>query len=257
MKMSLLKTIMKFAAPAPEIESFGRYLFVGPHPDDIEIGAGAAAAKLASMGKEVHFLICTDGRYGDGHTDIHGDELAKCRMAESEASAKALGATSVRFLGLSDGAQYTIDEMKRGIASVIGELKPDMILCPDPDADSECHSDHLNTGRACKELACFAPYPGIMASLGAESAPVAAIGFYFTAKPNRYINTTGFLDAQLDAIFSNHRSQFPQGGSDVKMISTYLKLKAYDYGVRNLCKTAEGFRVLGDVNMHCLPESGN
>ena len=34
--------------------------------DDIEIGAGATAAKLAAMGKKVTFLICTDGRYSMG-----------------------------------------------------------------------------------------------------------------------------------------------------------------------------------------------
>ena len=44
--MSLTSLIIKFAAPLPDIESFERFLFIGPHPDDIEIGAGATAAKL-------------------------------------------------------------------------------------------------------------------------------------------------------------------------------------------------------------------
>ena len=48
----------------PDIGSFSRYLFIGPHPDDIEIGAGATIARLAAMGKEICFLICCDGRYG-------------------------------------------------------------------------------------------------------------------------------------------------------------------------------------------------
>ena len=64
--MSLTRIALKFAAPLPHLENFDRYLFIGPHPDDIEIGAGATAARLRSMGKEVCFLICTDGRYGDG-----------------------------------------------------------------------------------------------------------------------------------------------------------------------------------------------
>ena len=64
--MSLTRLALAFAAPTPKIESFQRYLFIGPHPDDIEIGAGATAAKLAAAGKDVCFLICTDGRYGDG-----------------------------------------------------------------------------------------------------------------------------------------------------------------------------------------------
>ena len=50
--MGLTKFVLKFAVPVPKIESFERYLFVGPHPDDIEIGAGATAAKLAKKEKD-------------------------------------------------------------------------------------------------------------------------------------------------------------------------------------------------------------
>ena len=62
--MSLTRFALRFAAPAPQVEQYERYLFIGPHPDDVEIGAGATAAKLAAAGKQITFLICTDGRYG-------------------------------------------------------------------------------------------------------------------------------------------------------------------------------------------------
>ncbi|MBR5982002.1 MAG: PIG-L family deacetylase, partial [Firmicutes bacterium] len=58
--MSLTRFILRFAAPVPQVESFEKYLFIGPHPDDIEIGAGATAAKLAAAGKKITFLVCTD-----------------------------------------------------------------------------------------------------------------------------------------------------------------------------------------------------
>ena len=66
--MSLTNLALHFAAPLPDLEGFERYLFVGPHPDDIEIGAGATVSRLASLGKKITFLICTDGRYGDENT---------------------------------------------------------------------------------------------------------------------------------------------------------------------------------------------
>ena len=50
--MSLLPFVLRLAAPAPQLEAYDRFLFLGPHPDDIEIGAGATAAKLAAMGKK-------------------------------------------------------------------------------------------------------------------------------------------------------------------------------------------------------------
>ena len=42
--MSMLKWVLKAAVPIPKLESYQRFLFVGPHPDDIEIGAGATEA---------------------------------------------------------------------------------------------------------------------------------------------------------------------------------------------------------------------
>ena len=92
----ITKTALKIAAPFPKIESFQSYLFIGPHPDDIEIGAGATAAKLASMGKKITFLILTDGRYGDGSSDgVKGDDLAELRKQESIRAAECLNSAAV------------------------------------------------------------------------------------------------------------------------------------------------------------------
>ena len=41
-------TILKTIAPLPDIEKYKRIMFVGPHPDDIEIGAGATLSKMVS-----------------------------------------------------------------------------------------------------------------------------------------------------------------------------------------------------------------
>ena len=100
--MGLTKLILKFAVPLPNLEHFERYLFIGPHPDDIEIGAGATAAKLAASGKQVCFLICTDGRFGDQNTpnDCKDQALIELRKQEAFRSAAALGVTDVRFLNL-------------------------------------------------------------------------------------------------------------------------------------------------------------
>ena len=256
--MSILKRIIRLAAPLPKIEQFERFLFIGPHPDDIEIGAGATAAKLARQGKKVCFLICADGRYGTSNSPgIRPEEMAEIRKREAAESARSLGIEDVRFLGLSDGGFYDMSDLVRGIAAVIGEFKPDVIFAPDPFVSSECHKDHLNVGNAAREVSVFAPYEGIMSAYGAASAPVKALAYYFTAKANTFVDTAGYLPVQLDSIFKYHRSQFPEGCYDAKSISLYLKLRAYDFGIRTLHKTAEGFRVLGPTQMHCLPEAGD
>ena len=254
--MGLTKLALKIAAPAPKAEEFSNYLFIGPHPDDIEIGAGATIAKLTAAGKKVSFLILADGRYGDGHSGgVKGDDLAELRKQESIRSAEVLGVKDVRFLGLSDGGFYDYDDMLRGIAKTVGEIKPDLIFAPDPYTGQECHIDHLNAGRAAAHIACFAPYPGIMENYGAEAADVKGIAFYMTAKANRFVKVTKEqFGLQNEAVFGCHTSQFPAGSNEAKQLALYLKLRSADFGLRNLCAHAEGFRVLGQTQMHCIPE---
>lgn len=254
--MSLTKLALKAAAPIPKLETFNSFLFVGPHPDDIEIGAGATAAKLVSMGKHVTFLICTDGRYGTDYTDMNPDVLAEKRKQEAIQSAAVLGVKDVRFMNLSDGGFYPFEKMKEGIAKVIGEVKPDVVFAPDPCVDSECHPDHLNTGNAVRNVAVIAGNEGIMRCYGAQPHAVKAIAFYMTAHPNGYIRTTGFLNQQMKAIFDCHHTQFPKENSPADTIRLYLKLRSIDFGIRSLKGTAEGFRILATIHMHCLPEAG-
>ena len=256
--MSLTRAALRFAAPLPRIENFRRCLFIGPHPDDIEIGAGATAGKLAAAGKELCFLICTDGRFGDAYLPkgTSPQDLISRRQAEARRSAALLGVSDVRFLNLRDGGGYTQEALWRGMAEVIGDFKPDVLFAPDPRVSSECHTDHLNVGEAAMRLAYFAPYAGIMAGYGAKAAPVKALALYMTAKPNQYIKTTGYLDRQLEAIFTCHKSQFPAGCGEARAISLYLKFRSADFGLRSLKGAAEGFRVLGVTQMHCLPEAG-
>lgn len=256
--MSLTSLAVKIAAPLPEIESFDSFLFIGPHPDDIEIGAGATAAKLAEKGKRLTFLICMDGRFGDGFVDgsISADALTELRRNEAISSARALGVEDVRFLELSDGGLYENTELMRGIMKVIGETKPQVIFAPDPCVKSECHSDHLNVGDAARRAAYFAPYPSLCSAWGCGSADVAALAYYMTARPNRYVKLEKkHLKLQSEAIFDCHKTQFPPDSAQGKIIALYLKIRAIDFGLRCFTRHAEGFRVLGTTHMHCLPEA--
>lgn len=257
--MNLTKLILKAAVPVPQVEAYQRYLFVGPHPDDIEIGAGATAAKLAAMGKELCFVVCMDGRFGDGSAPegVRGEQLVALRRAEAIRSAAVLGVKDVRFLDICDGGFYEQKDLVRKLARAVGSFQPDVILAPDPDVTSECHADHRNVGNAARQIAYFAPYAGIMAGYEAKAAPVQALAYFMTAKPNRFVKTKGYLRLQDEAIFSCHLSQFPEGSAEGKSIRTYLKLRAIDFGLRSGKGRAEGFRVLGVTHMHCLPEAGD
>lgn len=255
----LTRCILRFAAPLPKIENYNTYLFIGPHPDDIEIGAGATVSKFLEKGKNVHYLICTDGRYGNGHMlDKTYDEVAEIRKEETIKCAKYLGVkdNNIHFLDLSDGAFYSLDDLEKGMAKVIGEVKPDVLFAPDPDVISETHKDHLNVGKIAKYMANFAPYEGIMKKYGASTSNVEAIALYMTAKPNTFIKTGNkYIKKQIESVRKFHSSQFK--GNEFDSIETYIKLRSYEFGIKSFKGRAEGFRVLGKVHMHCLPESGD
>lgn len=254
--MSLTSAVLRFAAPVPDLTGFRRYLFIGPHPDDIEIGAGASAARLSSEGREVTFLVCMDGRFGleNAPAGTTPGELAELRKRESIDGAAALGVTDVRFLELSDGGFCEREELMDRMARAIGEVQPEVIFAPDPFVASECHTDHISVGEAARTLAFFAPFAEIMELRGAKSANVEALAFYMTAKPNRFIRTAPYFPRQMEAV-SRHKSQFPEGSDAMKQLTLYLRLRSADFGMRCLSRGAEGYRVLGRTHMHCLPEA--
>ena len=254
--MGLTNAVLKLAAPAPQLTAFSRYLFIGPHPDDIEIGAGAAAAALAAAGKQVSFLICTDGRFGleNAPAGTTPEELIEIRRSETLAGAAVLGVQDVHFLGLCDGGGYSAQELLNAMARVIGETQPEVIFAPDPFVASECHADHLAVGETARTLAFFAPFREIMSLRGAECADVQALAYYMTARPNRFIGTRTFFSRQIEAL-KCHASQFPADSQAFRSLRLYLTLRAVQFGIRTFRGRAEGFRVLGKTQMHCLPEA--
>ena len=157
----------------------------------------------------------------------------------------------IRYVSNNDD----VKDLLRRAAEIVGQVRPEVLFAPDPCVDSECHADHLNAGRIARELAFFSPFPEIMQAYGAESAPVKALAYYMTAKPNRFVGVRDTLPIQRRAVLC-HESQFPEGSEALRSLSLYLKLRAADFGLRSLKGQAEGFRVLGTVQMHCLPEAG-
>lgn len=245
--------ILKSRLPLPRIESLGRFLFIGPHPDDIEVFCAPTVKKLVSMGKEVYFLIVTDGAMGTADPSLAGRALAERRFAEAEASAALLGVSGVSCLGFSDAGCYGEDECARAIAREIVRLKPDAVFAPDPDVISECHADHIKTGRAAKYALCLAPYASVMASVGVSGAhEPRAIYLYGTDRPNAFISVRGFASARRSAL-ECHKSQFDTAFIDDVML--YNALRSSGFALRRFSAKAEGYRGLTAARAHCLPEA--
>lgn len=256
--MCIIKFILKLVAPVPKIDKYQNYLFIGPHPDDIEIGAGSTVAKLTAEGKQVNFLICTDGRYGTEDEQADPLKLIKIRQKEALESARILGVKNVIFLPFSDGGFYSVKDLETEILKVIAQVKPDVILAPDYQLINECHADHIKTGTAATYAYIACTNYHLMKDLGIRDfAKPQVMAYYFTAKPNSYVKTGKYFNKMIGAI-DCFKSQFPiENDKDgiYKSFKLYLKIRAFRYGIRRLSAKADGFRALANLHTHCAPEA--
>lgn len=121
-------------------------LFIGAHPDDIEIFAGGTVALWAEEGMEIHNLIVTDGAKG-GSVEAGNESLQQTRKKESLNAAEVLGVNNVESLDFPDKETTLLDIPK--IVSKIQErikaLNPTKVATHG-DADTTLHGDHVKFG---------------------------------------------------------------------------------------------------------------
>ena len=74
-----------------------RALVVAAHPDDPEFLAGGTIARLAKEGREIAYVVVTNGNKGSGDRTITSDQLIPIREDEQRRAARVLGVQSVEF----------------------------------------------------------------------------------------------------------------------------------------------------------------
>ena len=75
---------------------------ISPHPADNDFGVGGTVAKWIEEGKEVVYVIATNGDKASSDPNVPADELAVRRANEQREAAKILGVTEVVFMGHPD-----------------------------------------------------------------------------------------------------------------------------------------------------------
>jgi LmbE family N-acetylglucosaminyl deacetylase len=74
-------------------------MVVTAHPDDPEFLAGGTVARLAREGREVTYVIVTNGNKGSSDRAITSQHLVPIRQEEQLRAARVLGVERVEFLG--------------------------------------------------------------------------------------------------------------------------------------------------------------
>ena len=85
----------------PLPEDWERAVAVVAHPDDLEYGTASAIARWTDQGKELVYVLVTNGEAGiDGMAPA---EVGPLRQEEERRSAAVVGVDHVEFLGHADG----------------------------------------------------------------------------------------------------------------------------------------------------------
>jgi LmbE family N-acetylglucosaminyl deacetylase len=251
---------LKRLAPIPDPTDAERFLFVGPHPDDIEVGAGAFVASLTDRGKIVDYVIVTDGGAGDNLASPSGKDLTEIRETETRSAAEAMGVHELCMLDYEDGTDYDAHDVARDIAKKILKWDPDVVVCPDPTLASECHPDHIKTGQAVRTAVLMASYPAMLerndifiTKEQSDHIRPRTIAHYFTDKENSFVPVDDEHLARMQSAIAMHESQFP-AGEERERLMAYLGMKHRMWGEAAGEKQAIGLFVLAPVHQHCFPD---
>jgi LmbE family N-acetylglucosaminyl deacetylase len=120
---------------------------VTPHPDDAEFGVAGTVARWTKQGKQVVYVVCTNGNKGTNDSDVKPDELAVTRQNEQRAAAEVLGVREVVFLGNPDQGLEDTPEFRKQIVRMIRRYRPETVVTADPYRRYIWHRDHRIAGQ--------------------------------------------------------------------------------------------------------------
>lgn len=183
-------------------------LVVTAHPDDVDFGAAGSVATWTSAGAEVTYCVVTDGDAGGFDPAVPRTEIAGIRRAEQAAAASVVGVDEVIFLGYPDGRLEATIGLRRDLARIIRQVRPERVVCQSPERLWErifaSHPDHLAAG----EATLCAVYPDArnpfafpeLAEEGLEPHTVAEVWMMASPRVGTFVDVTDTLDKKLEAL---------------------------------------------------------
>jgi LmbE family N-acetylglucosaminyl deacetylase len=183
-----------------------RALVITAHPDDVDFGAAGTVATWTDAGVKVTYCVVTDGDAGGFDPAVPRDRIGPIRQEEQRAAAAESGVSDVVFLGYPDGRLTVNFDLRRDLARVIREVRPQRVLCQSPDRNMvriyASHPDHIAAG----EAAMCAVYPDArnpfayddLADL--EAWTVDEVWVMGDERANRYVDITDVFDRKKAAL---------------------------------------------------------
>jgi LmbE family N-acetylglucosaminyl deacetylase len=192
-----------------------RVLIIAAHPDDVDFGSAGTVARWTDAGVSAVYCVVTEGDVG-GHDDsVPRAEIPALRRKEQTAAAACVGVHDLRFLGYPDGRVEPTLALRRDLARVIRQVRPDVVVCPTPERNyarmPPSHPDHRAVGSAALDAVypdARNPYafPELRADEGLEAWTVREVWLQGGIAPNHYVDVTDTFARKIAALRA-HESQ--------------------------------------------------
>jgi len=158
------------AEPLPAVPDAGwsRVLCIVAHPDDMEYGTSAAVATWTRRDVEVCYLLLTAGEAGMAEPP---DVVAPLRAIEQRNACAAVGVSDLRILGHPDGMLEYGLALRRDIARVVRQVRPEAVVTANFDVEAYGgfnQADHRAAGLAVVDGVRDAANPWVFRELAEE-----------------------------------------------------------------------------------------
>jgi bacillithiol biosynthesis deacetylase BshB1 len=214
-------------------------LVFGPHPDDLEIGAGGTIARHASLGLRVGLCDLTAGEMGSNGTPAE-------RLREAEAARVVLGAVWRENLGWPDRRIGKDPAHLEEAIAFIRQHQPRVVAVP---YWSDRHPDHGAASAVLTEAVFNAGLRRYQAA--GEAWRAEWICYYFindTADASFLVDVSGCYEQKRQAL-DCHSTQFQPDTSrastrlNTPLFRQLIESRDAQFGARAGVRWAEGFVV--------------
>ncbi len=194
-------------------------MVVTPHADDAEFGVAGTVARWTREGKDVIYVVCTNGDKGTCDVNMKQEELVKIREQEQLSAAKLLGVREVIFLRYPDQTLEDTPEFRKEIVRQIRKYRPEIVVSADPHRRYLWHRDHRIASRVTLDAVFpyardIYSYPDLLEE-GLQPHKVKEVLLWASEEPNYCTDITETFNIKVAALRC-HKSQVGSSFPDLE-----------------------------------------
>lgn len=231
----------------PTLNQIESALFIQPHPDDNEIGAGGTIALLRKNGIKVYGLTVTKGEGGSSNRTLTSDEITKIRKAEANEAMKILDMINLGNLGYCEMTSIDHNQLVKDIVSILRDTKVDAVFTVDPQLKDELHPTHIQVGNAVSEafMRCGILHFPADCKVHDDAYTLKILGYYMTDCATTVVNISDVMEMKFNAVKA-HKSQIDEALTSAIYELALSNSEGFEF------QYAEPLRLLDPLHTHCF-----